>query len=91
MHAVLLIRCADRPGIVAAVSTFLFRHGANVVDLDQHSTEEEPRSYFMRLELQTQGLDGSVAYNMGAWFVFLSCPSEVGRRVLLARPRLGQG
>ena len=57
MHAVLLIRCADRPGIVAAVSTFLFRHGANVVDLDQHSTEEEPATYFMRLEFQTDGLD----------------------------------
>ncbi len=57
MHAVLLIRCADRPGIVAAVSTFLFRHGANVVDLDQHSTEEDPGTYFMRLEFQTGGLD----------------------------------
>ncbi len=57
MHAVLLIRCADRPGIVAAVSTFLFRHGANVVDLDQHSTEETPGTYFMRLEFQTEGLD----------------------------------
>jgi len=57
MHAILLIRCPDRPGIVAAVSTFLFRHGANIVDLDQHSTEEEPRTYFMRLELQTAGLD----------------------------------
>jgi formyltetrahydrofolate deformylase len=57
MHAILLIRCADRPGIVAAVSTFLFRHGANVVDLDQHSTEEEPGTYFMRLEFQTAGLD----------------------------------
>jgi formyltetrahydrofolate deformylase len=57
MHAVLLIRCADRPGIVAAVSTFLFHHGANVVDLDQHSTEESPGTYFMRLELQTEGLD----------------------------------
>jgi formyltetrahydrofolate deformylase len=57
MHAVLLIRCADRPGIVAAVSTFLFHHGANVVDLDQHSTEESPGTYFMRLEFQTGGLD----------------------------------
>ncbi len=57
MHAVLLIRCPDRPGIVATVSTFLFRHGANVVDLDQHSTEEAPGTYFMRLEFQVEGLD----------------------------------
>jgi formyltetrahydrofolate deformylase len=60
MHAVLLIRCPDRPGIVAAVSTFLFRHGANIVDLDQHSTEEEPGTYFMRLEFQVAGLDVAV-------------------------------
>ncbi len=61
MHAVLLIRCADRPGIVAAVSTFLYRHGANVVDLDQHSTEEQPATYFMRLEFQVEGLDVPLA------------------------------
>jgi len=57
MHAILLIRCPDRPGIISAVSTFLFRHGANIVDLDQHSTEEEPGTYFMRLEFQPSRLD----------------------------------
>jgi formyltetrahydrofolate deformylase len=57
MHAILLIRCPDRPGIVAAVSSFLFRHGANIVNLDQHSTEEEAGTYFMRLEFQVGGLD----------------------------------
>ncbi len=51
--AVLLIKCPDRPGIVAAISSFLYRHGANIVDLDQHSTDDEPGTYFMRLELQT--------------------------------------
>jgi len=61
MHAILLIRCADQPGIVAAVSTFLFRHGANIVDLDQHSTEEEPGTYFMRLEFQPSRLDVPLA------------------------------
>jgi formyltetrahydrofolate deformylase len=57
MHAILLIRCPDRPGIVAAVSSFLFHHGANIVDLYQHSTEEAPGTYFMRLEFQVGGLD----------------------------------
>jgi formyltetrahydrofolate deformylase len=56
-HAVLLIKCPDRPGIVAAISTFLFGHGANIVDLDQHSTGDAPGWYFMRLELETAGLD----------------------------------
>ena len=55
--AILLIKCPDRPGIVAAISSFLFAHGANITDLDQHSSEEVPGTYFMRLELQTQGLD----------------------------------
>jgi formyltetrahydrofolate deformylase len=55
--AVLLIKCPDRPGIVAAISTFLFHHGANIVDLDQHSTGDTPGWYFMRLELETAGLD----------------------------------
>jgi formyltetrahydrofolate deformylase len=54
--AILLIQCPDRPGIVAAISSFLFRHGANITDLDQHSSEEEPGTYFMRLEFQTRGL-----------------------------------
>jgi formyltetrahydrofolate deformylase len=56
-HAILLIKCPDRPGIVAAISTFLFKHGANITDLDQHSTDDESGVYFMRLELQTAGLD----------------------------------
>jgi formyltetrahydrofolate deformylase len=55
--AVLLIKCPDRPGIVAAVSGLLFAHGANITDLDQHSSEDFPGVYFMRLELQTGGLD----------------------------------
>jgi formyltetrahydrofolate deformylase len=54
--AVLLIRCPDRPGIVAAISSFLFRHGANITDLDQHSSDDAPGTYFMRLEFQTQRL-----------------------------------
>jgi formyltetrahydrofolate deformylase len=59
--AVLLIKCPDRPGIVAAISGFLFAHGANITDLDQHSSEEHPGVYFMRLELQTAGLDRPLA------------------------------
>jgi formyltetrahydrofolate deformylase len=54
--AILLIQCPDRPGIVAAISAFLYRHGANITDLDQHSSDETPGVYFMRLEFQTRGL-----------------------------------
>lgn len=53
----LLISCPDRPGIVAAVSGFLFRHGANIVSSDQHSTDPEGGRFFMRMEFSTAALD----------------------------------
>ncbi len=53
----LLITCPDRSGIIAAVSTFLKNHGANITDLDQHSTDPEGGTFFMRLEFQTPHLD----------------------------------
>jgi len=46
----LLISCADRPGIVAAVSRFLHEAGANIVSSDQHTTDPEGGSFFMRME-----------------------------------------
>lgn len=46
----LLITCADRSGIVQAVSSFLYHHGANIVALDQYATEEQGGTYFMRVE-----------------------------------------
>ncbi len=53
----LLITCGDQPGIIAKVSTFLKEHGANITDLDQHSTDPEGGTFFMRLEFQTPHLD----------------------------------
>ncbi len=53
----LLINCADRPGIVAAVTNFLYSHGVNITQLDQHSTDPEGGEFFMRLEFQTPHLD----------------------------------
>lgn len=46
----LLITCADRAGIVAAVSHFLHEAGANIVSSDQHTTDPEGGSFFMRME-----------------------------------------
>ena len=53
----LLITCPDKPGIVAAVSNFLYNHSANITMLDQHSTDPEGGVFFMRLEFQTPHLD----------------------------------
>ncbi|GAA6736610.1 formyltetrahydrofolate deformylase [Thermus oshimai] len=56
-EARLLITCPDRPGIVAAVSGFLYAHGANITDLQQHSTDPEGGTFFMRLAFTTPHLD----------------------------------
>lgn len=57
----LLIQCADRPGIVSAVSTFFKQHNGNITDLQQYSTDPEGGRFFMRLEFQTPNLDVSKA------------------------------
>jgi formyltetrahydrofolate deformylase len=46
----LLIGCADRPGIVAAVSGFLFDRGANIVSSHQYSTDPTGGRFFLRTE-----------------------------------------
>ncbi len=52
----LLLRCADRPGLVAAVSTFLAEAGANVISLDQHSTEQTGGIFIQRTVFHLSGL-----------------------------------
>ncbi len=46
----LLIDCADRPGIVAAVSGFLFERGANIVSSHQYSSDPTGGRFFLRTE-----------------------------------------
>lgn len=53
----LLITCPDAPGIVAAVTAFLRNHGANITALDQHSTDPEGGTFFLRAEFTTPHLD----------------------------------
>ncbi len=52
----LLVSCPDRPGIVAAVSTFLYELGANIVESDQYSTDAEGGSFFLRIVFHRAGL-----------------------------------
>lgn len=44
----LLLACPDQPGLIAAVSGFLADAGRNIVDADQHSSDEG--RFFMRME-----------------------------------------
>lgn len=60
-RACILISCPDRPGIVAAVTTFLFERGANIVQLDQYSTDPEEGTYFMRVEFDAPLANGDRA------------------------------
>jgi formyltetrahydrofolate deformylase len=46
----LLVSCADRPGIVSAVSGLLFDEGANIVSSSQWSSDPTGGSFFLRLE-----------------------------------------
>ncbi|STZ08687.1 Formyltetrahydrofolate deformylase [Moraxella caprae] len=52
----LLVTCADQAGIVQAVSGFLYHHGANIISLDQHTTEAYGGKYFMRVEFHVEYL-----------------------------------
>ena len=52
----LLIACDDQPGIVAAVAGVLAQHGANIISLDQHSTDSEGGRFFQRTVIHLPGL-----------------------------------
>ncbi len=47
--ATLLIHCPDKPGLVHAVTGFIFEHGGNIIDLQQHIDSQED-IFFMRAE-----------------------------------------
>jgi len=52
----LLLSCSDRPGLVAAITTFLAQAGANIVSLDQHSTQQTSGVFMQRTIFHLPGL-----------------------------------
>lgn len=52
----LLITCPDRPGIAAAVSSFLFSSGANITESQQYSTDPFGGTFFLRIEFHLDDL-----------------------------------
>jgi formyltetrahydrofolate deformylase len=54
--AVLLLSCPDQPGIVAAVAEFVFRHGGNIFDAQQH-TDRTDGVFFQRVEFSLDECD----------------------------------
>jgi len=47
--AILLIHCPDKPGIVVAITDFIYNNGGNILYLDQH-VDSERGVFFMRIE-----------------------------------------
>jgi len=52
----LIVACPDRHGIVAAIATSLAEAGANIITSDQHSTNPEGGTFFLRMEFHLAGL-----------------------------------
>ncbi|AKG33680.1 formyltetrahydrofolate deformylase [Paenibacillus durus] len=61
-RARMLISCPDGPGIVAAVSRFLFDHGANIVQSDQYTMDPSGGMFFMRIEFDLPELEQRMAH-----------------------------
>lgn len=59
-RARMLISCPDQPGIVAAVSQFLFEYGANIVQSDQYTMDPEGGMFFIRIEFDLEQLETRV-------------------------------
>lgn len=54
VNAILLLSCADKKGIVAKISDFIFRHNGNIVHADQHTSKTD-KLFFMRIEWELNG------------------------------------
>lgn len=56
----LLVSCPDQPGIVSAVSTFLFEHGANIIESSQYTTDHESGRFFLRIEFDLKDISANI-------------------------------
>jgi formyltetrahydrofolate deformylase len=86
--ATLLVHCPDQPGIVVAITDFIFRNAGNILFLDQH-VDREQQVFFLRVEwdLESFGIEdgdigrefvGQVAGHFGMrWQLYFS--NEVPR------------
>lgn len=48
----LLVKCPDQPGIVAAISKFLYEYNANIIESSQYSTDPHGGQFFIRIEFE---------------------------------------
>ena len=55
-RARILVKCPDKPGIVAVLSTFLHKHDANIIESNQYSSDPENGTFFIRIEFHCDEL-----------------------------------
>jgi formyltetrahydrofolate deformylase len=55
-HAILLIHCTDRKGLISTITHFLFEHNGNIIDLDEH-VEKTEGIFFMRVKWELEAFD----------------------------------
>lgn len=55
-HAILLIHCNDRKGLISTITNFLYEHNGNIIDLDEH-VEKLDGLFFMRVAWELEGFD----------------------------------
>lgn len=52
----LLVKCPDKPGIVAALSNFLYTNGADIMESSQYSSDDASRMFYIRFEFYLEDL-----------------------------------
>jgi len=78
----LVVACADRPGIVAQTTGFLFAHGANIISLQEHASDDARASrFFMRVVFTTDALDLSTADFIAAFARDIATPFAMDWRI----------
>jgi formyltetrahydrofolate deformylase len=87
-HGRLIVQGADRPGIVANVSGALAECGANIVSLDQHSSDPFGGRFFQRTVFHLPALAARLPELRDRLDVRLSEELELGWRLVeVARPK----
>jgi len=52
----LIVKCSDKPGIVSAISHFLYERNANIIESSQYSSDPEGGTFFIRIEFHLNDL-----------------------------------
>ena len=57
MSTILLLTCRDTPGVVAAVTTWIFEHGGNIIHAEQHvGVVDDSQMLYQRIEFDCREL-----------------------------------